>query len=326
MRSDSSHLRLFVGDLFLRKKKIEHTIQQILSSEERAFNLLKFDLETISVENLVMQARSFPMLGRAQVFLVRSFERLKKENVLLLEAYFENPTEWSYFFFESDQVEENHPLLKLITRFGERFDCAPNDRKTGIDFIHQKLKSGGQTITKEAWQFLEEKTGGDFTLLDACIEKLMLYWDQEKPIDVEPARKLVDEFLRFDTFDLTEAICEKNPSKALQVFRYLYELEGTAVPVIGLLNWQLKRIWQAKILTQERGEREMLKFLRISPYRVPTFLKQVARFSFHTLEQAISQLFQIDWKLKTGQMNEQIVLEAFIVKLATSEKSLLRTA
>ena len=315
-----------MGDLFLRRKRVDLAVREILSDEERALHLLRFDLQENSVEDLLMQARSFPMLGHAQVFLIQGFSRLKKEDALHLGEYFGKPAEWSYLFFDADEIEESHPITKLALRFGERIDCVRSDRRSGIDVIHQKLRSEGHTITKEAWQFLEEKMGSDLMLLDGCVEKLILYAEKGRPVDLDVARKLADEFLRFDSFDLTEAISEKNPAKALQVFRYLYQLEGNAIVVVGLLNWQLKRLWQAKMLIDECGEREMFKALRISPYRAPIFLKQVSRFSFQMLEQAIDQLFQIDWKLKTSQASDRIALESFIIRLANPEKTYSQAA
>jgi len=123
--------------------------------------------------------------------------------------------------------------------------------------------------------------------------------------------------MTYDTFDLTAAVVEKNPKRALEVFQYLYGLEGSAIPVIGLLNWQLKRIWQAKVIATEKGERAVMQVIKISPYRLQGFLKQVAQFSFSELHSAFHQLFDIDWKLKTGALNGRIALEVFIVALAT---------
>ena len=320
MSSTPPRLTLLTGDLYLRRRKLETLLGQFLPKEERALNFFRVDLKETNVRSLMTQARSFPMLGNRQVFLVQNLSEIKKDQAPLLEAYFQNPAAHSYFIFDADELEETHPLLGLVSRFGERIDFAQNERRAGLDLIHRKLKSENRTITKEAWQFLEEKTGGNLALLDACVEKLILYVDEKLPIDLAAASKLVDELLLFDSFDLTDAICEKNPKKALSVFQFLYNLEGSGVLVIGLLNWQLKRIWQAKVILRERGEKEIFKTIRISPYRLPGFLKQVARFEFDELERALAKLFEIDWKLKTGAWDEKIMLEAFMIELASLKK------
>ena len=313
-------LTLFLGDFYLRRKKIEALINQLIPKENRSFHLIRIDLKEVSTNDLILQARSFPMLGEKQVFWVEGLKEIRKDSVLLLENYFQNPAKWSYLIWEADQLEEGNSLLKLVARFGSRVDCAENERRSGIDLIHRKLKSENRSITKEAWQLLEEKTGGNLTLLDSCIEKLMLYVDEKLPIDLVHATKLVDQFLIYDSFDLTEAISDKNPKKALQVFRFLYHLEGSSIAVIGLLNWQLKRIWQAKAVYEEKGEREVLRVIRISPYRLSGFLRQVERFRFEELERAIEKLFEIDWKSKTGAIETRIALESVIVELASSEE------
>ena len=322
MPSEKSLLTLLTGDSYLRRRKLEILLNQLLPKEERAFNFFRVDLKEAGVQSLITQARSFPMLGERQVFLIRNPAEVKKDQIPLLEAYFQNPTRHSYFIFDAEELAETHPLLGLILQFGERVDFIQNEKRAGLDLIHRKLKSENRAITKEAWQFLEEKTGGNLALLDACVEKLMLYVAETSAIDLAAASKLADELLVFDSFDLTDAVCEKTPKRALQIFRFLYNLEGSGVLVIGLLNWQLKRIWQAKVILRERGEKEIFKTIRISPYRLPGFLKQVARFEFDELERAFAKLFEIDWKLKTGAWNEKVVLETFIIELASRKKEI----
>ena len=319
-------LTLFVGDLYLRRKKIDVFLDQILPKENRLLNFLRIDLKETPVSQILTQARSFPMLGKRQVFLIQNPAELKKDQFVLFEEYFQNPAGWSYLLLEAEQLEEGSPLSKLIVRFGERVDCTQNEKRSGVDFIHRKLKSANRTITKEAWQFLEEKTGGNLTLLDACVEKLMLYVDEKIPIDLPATAKLVDELLCFDSFDLTDAICERNPAKALQVFHFLYDLEGNGMMVIGLLNWQLKRIWQAKVISREKGEGAVARTVRISPYRLPGFLRQVSKFGFDELNEAFHQLFEIDRKLKTGAYHDKVALETFIIELASPHKTLFAPA
>ncbi len=320
----SAPLYLFTGDFYLRRKKIDALIHTILPKGERSLHLLRIDLKETSIQNLILQARSFPMLGEKQIFWIENLKELHKDGFTYLEEYFKQPADWSYFILEADKLEEGSAVLKFAAKYGNYVECAENEKRSGIDMIHRKLKSENRTITKEAWQYLEEKTGGNLMFLDSCVDKLLLYTEANSVIELEAAKKLADEFLAYDTFDLTNAICDKKPEVALKIFRFLYDLEGSGIAVIGLINWQLKRIWQAKLIREERGEHEMQRILRISPYRMPYFLKQVSYFSFPELEKAIRTLLELDWTSKTGAFNDRIALESFLIELASpKEKKVL---
>lgn len=321
--SKKSFLFLIVGEPYLRRIKADRLIKELLPDENRSFGLIRLDLKETSIEEIITQARSFPMLGEKQVFLIQNAEDLKKERAVQFEAYFEHPAEWSYFILEANALDETHAVSKLALRLGERIECLQNDKRDNIGLIHAKLKAANRSITKEAWQFMEEKTGNNLTLLDSCVEKLILYVEEGKTIDLESAQKLIDQLVVYDTFDLTEAVSEKNPKKALKVFEYLYELEGDGIMVIGLLNWQLKRLWQAKLILDEKGEREMARVVRVSPYRLPAFVRQVNRFQIDELKSALQKLFQLDWRIKTGACLAKPALETFLIELSTAKKQQL---
>ncbi|PIQ85141.1 MAG: DNA polymerase III subunit delta [Candidatus Omnitrophica bacterium CG11_big_fil_rev_8_21_14_0_20_45_26] len=308
---------LLVGDPFLRQRKIEFLIKKLIPSEKHLYEILKIDLKETSLDSLIGQARSFSMMAEKQIFLVREPKELKKDDCERLEAYMKKPADWSYLLFEADQLDERHGLQALMKKYGEKIVCDMNDKRRDLDLLHQKIKQENRQMTREAWQLLEERTGGHLTLMDACIEKLLIYVSEKDVIDAPAVLQLSDKLLAYDTFDLTNAIAEKNPKKALEVFEYLYQLEGSGIGVIGLINWQLKRLWQAKVIAKEKGERAVGQNLRISPYRLSGFLRQMASFQLTELEHAFDELFDLDWKLKTGTLNGRIALEAFIVSLAS---------
>ncbi len=312
-----SHLRLFIGDPFIRRSKIESLVRRLIPDHERYLNLLRFDGREMVCDELVRQARSFPMIGQKQVFLVRDFVKWRKEDVSFLEQYFLTPAHWSFFIFETDELRQDHAITKLASRYGETVVCLPEERKSAVSMIHEKLKSQNRKMTREAWELLSEKTGGDLSLLDMCVDQLMLYADENRVIDKNDVDKLAQEFFVYDSFDLTGAILEKNPAKAVKVFRFLYRLEGNSIGVIGLLNWQFKRIWQAKKILLKEGQEALRRKIKMPFSLYGRFVQQVSGFQWSDLQLAFDKLFELDWKVKTGALDDKVALESFIVEIAT---------
>lgn len=310
-------LILLVGDSYIRRKKIDVLLSKLIPAESREFNLFRFNLKETSVTEIIRQARSMPMMGESQVFLIQNLQEWKKDAAEIFEDYFKKPAAWSYLILEADELKPDHPAAKLAAKHGKRIDCAEKDHRDILDLIHQKLKKENCSLTREAWQILEEKTGGNLTLLDACVDKLILYAGNKTTIDAKTVESLADRMIEHDVYDLTNALSDKNAKKAVEVFRYLYDLEGSAMAVVGLLNWQLKRIWQAKKILDNEGEAVLTRKMKVSPYQLPHLKRQANRFSDLQLKKAFDQLFDLDWKVKTGALHDRVALESFLIELCS---------
>ena len=82
--------------------------------------------------------------------------------------------------------------------------------------------------------------------------------------------KLAQEFLHYEPFDLTEALARKDIAQALKIFHFFYEMSEDITMIVGLLHWQLKRLWQAKkILAHGGGPNDVARTLRIPPSARP---------------------------------------------------------
>ena len=199
---------------------------------------------------------------------------------------------------------------------GQHIHCDERSREeTGVQALKEKLKRAGKTLTSDAWQMLEEKLGGSLTLMDRSIDQLILY-SEGSAIDPASVEKVVGEFLKYDPFDLTNALLEKDTAKALAIFHFFYELSQDMTSTIGLIHWQLKRIWQAKMMMKTGAtQQEITRSLRISPYRASAFLNQVRRFQLERIEELIESLWRMDWQSKTGALNESIAMEMFLARV-----------
>ena len=307
---------LFTGEEFLRRNKIESLIDQLVPLEFRSTNLTHLYHDDLNWNVILEQASTASLLGGAQIFWVSQIEKAKKADWSAFEIYCSKPKAQSYFIFEADELAPTHPLIKLAEKCGKHIHSAEAGRETGLEAIRTKLKRFGKKITPDAWQTLEDRLGGSLRLMDLAADQLILYAEGDV-IDEIAVQTLTREFLRYEPFDLTEALAAKDIEKAIKIFHFFYELSGDITSIVGVIHWQLKRIWQAKrMLTQGGGRDEMIKILKVPPYRLAGFLNQVKQFDFRQVEKLLSQLGYMDWNSKTGAYDEKIAMEAFLAGVA----------
>ena len=319
MPSREPFVFLFTGDEFFRRKKIESLLSELLpvpqgseAASLRSTNLLRFYPDDLDWSLLLAQATTPSLMGGAQVFWISQAHRLKKGDHSAFESYCSQPARGSYFIFEAEELSGTHPLVKLAGRFGKHLHLGRPSSEDRFEVFEGKLKRFGKTLTPGARQVLEERLGASPRLMDIALDQLIIY-SEGSAIDDQAVVGLTREFLRYEPFDLTEALARKDRTEALKIFHFFYEMGDDLTSVVGLIHWQLKRIWQAKkMLMGGAGSDEIARTLRIPPYRLAAFLNQAKRFDLSAVEQLLDALWQLDWSAKKGQGDEQVAMETFL--------------
>ncbi len=304
---------LVTGDEFLRKRDINLLIEQKLSPASRPTNLRRIYPDELNWISLLEEARTPSLLGDLQVFWISGLDQVKakKDDWSFFEQYCENPADRSFFIFEAENLPKTHPLLKWIPKLGQHRNFSEQGSEASTRFVREKFKAAGKRITPEAWQLLLEKLGGAPLLLDQCADQLILHHDSEV-IDESSVEALASEWFKYDPFELTQALLERKTTRALEVLHYFYDLDGDVMGLIGLVHWQLRRLWLAKRALVSKSDRsELAKKLKIQPFRLQSFLAEASKFSLFDLEALIDRLWELDWKVKTGAVEGRLALETF---------------
>ena len=311
MKAAKPFIFLFTGDEFLRRSKIESFLGELIPSALRITNLSRFYPDDLDWPVILSQAATPSLMGGVQAFWISQADQVKKGDWSAFESYCSQPAGESYFVFEADELSVSHPLAKLAGRFGKHFQFGRQKGDNGLESLRSKLKQFGKTLTPGAWHVLEERLGGSMRLMDTALEQLILY-SEGSTINETAVQGLTKEFLRYEPFDLTEALAQKDITEALRIFHFFYDANGDLASIIGLLHWQLKRIWQAKkILVRGGGSDEISRTLRIPPFRLNSFLNQAKRFDLLAVEKLLEMLWRIDWNTKTGVWDEAVAMETF---------------
>ena len=308
---------VLIGDSFLCEEKRKELLR--LLEKEFGPNL-SFSLARageIPTATLLSEARTLPFLAPAQVFCVREADQWTKTDLELWKAYLESPASQSFFIFEAESLDKNHPLLTAAEKARQVFFLRAQQDRIVADFVRRKLQGLKKRMTPEALSLLESRVGDSLIFLDSVLEQLVLSLGEKEEIDRAAVESFEETLRQWEGEDLIQALAEKNLPKALEVLYRLLETGGQELPsLVGLLHWQFRRFWQGKKwLAQGVSEREITLRLKLWPSRVEAFFKQLTRFSLKELEQILEGLFILDWQLKTGRAEGRYEMEAW---LATS--------
>lgn len=316
---------LACGEPFLTENRWTSFLSE-LKTQKGEITTQVFHVSDNDLDSVLSQARSLPFLSKFQAFRIKESEKLKKLEPL--ERYLEKPFAETLLFFESAGLAKDHPLAKLLSQKGQvqYFESAQENRASGSLFIKQKLKNSGKVLGPGVVEKLEQIAEVSPSFMDSFLEKLIVYSAEQKEITEDMVEMFHEKMEDTDTFQLTNALFAGRPGQALVTLKKLLsEDEKELIPLLGFLHWQVRRMWVARVLMEEGiAEPEILRRSKVYSKQAPFFVRQYKQFKRERLENAIEGLFQLDWQVKTGQMDGALGLELWILEfhrgLATAGK------
>jgi DNA polymerase-3 subunit delta len=149
--------------------------------------------------------------------------------------------------------------------------------------------------------------------LDKDLEVLELFGAK---ITLEDIKALVTPELNTNVFKMTDALFEKNAGDLLYYFR-LFRQQNMEVPaIIGLLSSQIRFTYQVKVLAENRVPKsEMESMLNASSGRIWHTQQKAARFRTDGLLGHLSRLHQLDLAYKSGQIDQDLGFEKFVIDM-----------
>ena len=313
---------LVTGDSYEREQEIQRIISSYFSSasSEDQPVVTRYFSDEFDIREVLTKLQTFPLFGSKQAILIKRIERLKKEAKESLLSYLERPNDFTLLILEGEKCDKRESFFQAIQDKGTVQDFSrPGwaQRPSFVSLIKNKVRSAGKEIEPQAAKLLDERCGDNLFVLDDAIEKIILYAADKKVLSVDVVQVATKEFFLSQQYDLTDSLLDKNPAVALRVFHNLLQTRASnAVSVVGIINWQLKRIWRAKRLTEQGIDAQSIgKQLSIPPRYLKTFLKSVGRFSPDAIEQALEKLYELDVNIKRGIADPVRGMETLIVEV-----------
>lgn len=309
---------LLAGDSFLTQTQFETLSAEIAKSFSGEVLSRRVFLSETPLDTILKEARTLPFLVSAQIFRLQNAEVLKEKQLEPLAAYLAHPSETAFLIFESADLEKDSALVETLLKKGKVFWLEAADKKNaGLRFVREKAREAGKTLGPEALSKLEELAGTAPVFLETFINQLILYSGAEKEITPEMIAAFGEDWQETDVFKFIEALGAKRLQESIYLLkRVIKENEdGDLLSLVGLLHWQIRRLWQAKMLLEEGMPQSMVeKKCRISPKQAPFIMRQLKAYSLSKLEKVLEGLFQLDWAIKTGRAEDESGLEKWVIQ------------
>jgi len=321
-------LYLFYGkESFLVEDLLNSLIQTVLSEDEHDFNLSIFDMRETAVDLAVEDAQTLPFIGAKRVvimkdayFLTAQKDEWKVDHSLtLLEEYIKNPVMETAFVIVApyEKLDERKKITKLLKKEAVVVEAQEFDDRLMAEWIINRAKDKRVSLTDDAVGRLIQLLGKNLLLTTNEIDKLALFVGEDGTVTVDVVDELVAKTIEQDIFMLINAIVSRRIDEALSIFFELMKQKEDPIKLIALLARQIRIQYQVKEMARQGySQKQMASQLKLHPYVVKLSLQQSERASDKQLHELLDRLADLDFQVKTGQMDKQLAVELFLLSLS----------
>lgn len=278
-------------------KYIEDTI---LTEEEKGFNQMVLYGRDVSVEEIVGNAKRYPMMAERQVIIVKEAQELSR-TIENLVSYVENPqsTTVLVFCYKYKTLDKRKKLAKVIEKHGVLFESKKLYDNQVADWIRRVLSGKKFTIEPKAAQMLVEFLGNDLSKINNELNKLTQIIKKEETITPKFIEDNIGISKDYNNFELRKAVGEKQIVNANKIINYFAQNPkgNPLVMTISLLNSFFTQLLQYHGL-KDKTRGSVAKSLRVNPYFVDDYLTAGKNYPMRKVSQIIALLREADLKSK----------------------------
>jgi DNA polymerase III subunit delta len=301
-------------------KITEFIENNVLTEEEKGFNQMVLYGKDVSIDEVVSNAKRYPMMSYRQVVIVKEAQELSR-NIEKLESYAENPqpTTVLVFAYKYKTLDKRKKVTKVLEKAGVVYESKKMyDNQVG-DWIKRLLSGKGYGIEPKAAAMLVEFLGNDLSRISNELDKLMIILPQGSSISPKVIEDNIGISKDYNVFELRKAIGERDELKAYKIAEYFSQnpKDNPLVMTVGLVFGFFSQLLQYHGL-KDKNPSNVAKLLRINPYFVKDYDIALRNYPMRKVSAIVATLRDVDVKSKgvgAGNIPQSDLLREMLVKI-----------
>ena len=300
-KGDIKPIYFLMGEEAYYIDKISEYIEaNILDEAEKGFNQMVLYGRDITIDDVVSNAKRYPMMAERQVVVVKEAQDLSR-TIEKLTGYVNNPQPTTVLVinYKYKKIDKRKALYKAIKKGGVVFESKKLYDNQVPDWIRRVLAGQSYTITPKAAQMLVEFLGTDLSKIENELNKLKIVLPRNSQITPEAIEENIGISKDFNNFELRKAVGERNMTKAFKIAKYFGEnpKDNPMVVTVSLLFNFFSQLLQYHGLS-DKNPRNVASALKINPYFVNEYTSAARNFPMKNVSRAVAVLREFDVKGK----------------------------
>ena len=272
----------------------------ILEESEKGFNQIILYGRDVTIDDIVSNAKRYPMMAESQVVIVKEAQDLAR-SIDKLSSYIENPqpTTVLVLCYKYKKLDKRKALYKTLKKHSVFYEGKKLYENQVSSWIQSTLSAKEYTIHPKAAQMLVEFLGTDLGKINNELEKLQLILPTGSSITPEAIEENIGISKDYNNFELRKAVGLRDVVKAHRIANYFEQnpKDNPLVLTIGTLFGFFSQIMQYHGLPL-KDKSTVAKTLRINPYFVDEYATAARNYPMKKVSKVIAMLREADMKSK----------------------------
>lgn len=318
---------LLGGDLYLRDICRAKLIEAFVPEAARDWGVSRFSAADDSLDRILAQAQSMPMLASAQVIFVAEVEALQRlgddsreEIVARLKAYFADPAPFTVLVFEAAALDARMAILKTLSASVEvvRVELGGEGEEriaAGALLAEEMARKLDVALDREAAAELVESCDAGMARVETELRKIATYVGERRKIAVADVETLVVAAKKYSVWQLADMLAARDRARALEFLDSLLREGEQPAGLVGAMAWMYRKLIEALELSPHTAGWQAARQLGMRGEAAELALRQARRIPRPQLLAGLSALSEADSRLKSGAPNPRAVMEFLVAEL-----------
>lgn len=311
---------IYGNENYLIKKKLDEIITKNNIEKD---NIIRYNLDEVNVSEAIIEASTVSMFQTSKLIICEGCKFLtgenKKEinhNIDMLLEYINHPFSDVYLVFivEKEKLDDRKKIVKELKKLSKVVECKKIENYNLNSYLENYIKDKGYIITSKNIDLIISIAGLDLANLINEIDKLLIYKDTDKNISEDDIKNLICVNIEDNIFALTNAIMNNQKEQIIKIYKDLISMGEDEIKLVATLANQFRLLLQVKLMKNNGySDNEMISTLKEHPYRIK--LAKNSLFSEDKLKDKILKLSELDYKVKSGNIDKNLGLELFLLDI-----------
>lgn len=317
---------LYGKETYLINEKVNKLISSFFNKEEDK-NIIKINYKESSINeiiasleqtNLFFESKKALIIENATFLSVDKDRKELKENGTnhLLNILKENNDDHLIIFIIDKEPLKRSEINKEIEKNGNIIKFDEVKLNDFISFARSYINKKGYQISESNLKILIDKIGINFYSFINEIDKLTLYLNNKKEIELKDINEIISNNIDDDIFKLTNEILTKNKEKIFKIYNDLRILNVEVVTLISIITTNFI-FYDEIIYLYKKGlsNSEIASELHVHPYRVQISLSSLRNYKKKDIEEILNKLYKLDKDIKNSEVDRFFAFETFLINL-----------
>ena len=312
---------IFGEEKYLHDLLIDKLIDLVVEPATKDFNFDLFYASDVEAEKIVDIARSYPMVAKKRIIVVKDVNSYKQASLKILAEYVTNLSPSTCLVMSAVQKTVSGKSIDAIISNAIAVDCRQLYENEVSPWIKNYVQSKNIDIDFQAIQLLQTQVGNSLLNIVNELEKAVINIHPRKKITYEDIQKVTSFSKQNSVFELCDAVGNKNFPVSIAILNNLLDRGEKPTTIVIQLTRHLSNLMKISesVHLKKSSAQDLAALTRLNIFFINKIRSQANNFKAEQLRRAFDYLTKADMHLKTSYQRPKLVMELLLYNLTRSQ-------